>query len=198
MNCPEKATVRKNLFHQLKVTKFFQTTRLDWVETGLQVCRQGYNMLNLMIQHNLNYLHLDYNMNLKPIKTLTMQERKKFCFGNAFHLYCEILCLTKLVIDAHVQYRLGSIDVFQLADTLQYIFGHISALTRMYHYKYMGPGSGFGTLGWCIWLFFMCGIVPLLKHWLSNLLALQFKGVNSKGITKTVTKQHVSCTISST
>ncbi|KIO10087.1 hypothetical protein M404DRAFT_931488, partial [Pisolithus tinctorius Marx 270] len=42
---------------------------------------------------NLNYLHLDYNMNLKPIKTLTMQERKKFRFGNAFHLYCEILHL---------------------------------------------------------------------------------------------------------
>lgn len=32
---------------------------------------------------NLNYLHLDYNMNLKPIKTLTTKERKKSRFGNA-------------------------------------------------------------------------------------------------------------------
>jgi hypothetical protein len=42
------------------------------VEVGLQVCRQGYNMLNLLIHRkNLNYLHLDYNFNLKPVKTLT-------------------------------------------------------------------------------------------------------------------------------
>jgi pre-mRNA-processing factor 8 len=46
---PEKAMSKKNLFHQLKATKFFQTTKLDWVEAGLQVCRQGYNMLNLLI-----------------------------------------------------------------------------------------------------------------------------------------------------
>ena len=26
-----------------------QSTQLDWVEAGLQVCRQGYNMLNLLI-----------------------------------------------------------------------------------------------------------------------------------------------------
>ena len=36
----------------------------------MQVCRQGYNMLNLLIHRkNLNYLHLDYNFNLKPVKT---------------------------------------------------------------------------------------------------------------------------------
>jgi pre-mRNA-processing factor 8 len=32
----EKAMTKKNLFRQLKATKFFQTT---WVEAGLQVCR---------------------------------------------------------------------------------------------------------------------------------------------------------------
>ena len=49
-----------------------------------QVCRQGYNMLNLLIHRkNLNYLHLDYNFNLKPVKTLTTKERKKSRFGNA-------------------------------------------------------------------------------------------------------------------
>ena len=70
----------------------------------LQVCRQGYNMLNLLIHRkNLNYLHLDYNFNLKPVKTLTTKERKKSRFGNAFHLCREILRLTKLVVDANVQ-----------------------------------------------------------------------------------------------
>ena len=40
---------------------------------------------------NLNFLHLDYNFNLKPVKTLTTKERKKSRFGNAFHLCREIM-----------------------------------------------------------------------------------------------------------
>jgi pre-mRNA-processing factor 8 len=67
---------------------------------------------------------------------LTTKERKKSRFGNAFHLCREILRLTKLVVDAHVQFRLGNVDAFQLADALQYIFTHIGALTGMYRYKY--------------------------------------------------------------
>jgi hypothetical protein len=66
---PPKAQKKRYLFRSFKATKFFQTTQLDWVEVGLQVCRQGYNMLNLLIHRkNLNYLHLDYNFNLKPVK----------------------------------------------------------------------------------------------------------------------------------
>lgn len=85
----------------------------------LQVCRQGYNMLNLLIHRkNLNYLHLDYNFNLKPVKTLTTKERKKSRFGNAFHLCREILRLTKLVVDSHVQYRLGNVDAFQVRNDI--------------------------------------------------------------------------------
>jgi pre-mRNA-processing factor 8 len=127
----------RNLFRQLKATKFFQTTTLDWVEAGLQVCRQGHNMLNLLIHRkNLNYLHLDYNFNLKPVKTLTTKERKKSRMGNSYHLCREILRLTKLVVDSHVQYRLGNVDAYQLADGLQYIFSHVGQLTGMYRYKY--------------------------------------------------------------
>ncbi|KAH8098773.1 U5 snRNA binding protein [Aureococcus anophagefferens] len=209
---------RKHLFRSLKATKFFQSTELDWVEVGLQVCRQGYNMLNLLIHRkNLNYLHLDYNFNLKPVKTLTTKERKKSRFGNAFHLTREILRLTKLVVDSVVQYRLGNVDAFQLADGLQYIFAHVGQLTGMYRYKYRlmrqvrmckdlkhliyyrfntgpvgkGPGCGFWAPGWRVWLFFMRGIVPLLERWLGNLLARQFEGRHTKGIAKTVTKQRV-------
>ena len=57
-------------------------------------------------------------------------------FGNAFHLTREILRLTKLVVDTHVQYRLGHIDAYQLADGLQYMFNHVGQLTGMYRYKY--------------------------------------------------------------
>lgn len=213
-----KALNKKYLFKAFKATKFFQSTELDWVEAGLQVCRQGYNMLNLLIHRkSLNYLHLDYNFNLKPIKTLTTKERKKSRFGNAFHLTREILRLTKLVVDSHVQYRLGNVEAYQLADGLQYIFAHVGQLTGMYRYKYKlmrqvrmckdlkhliyyrfntgpvgkGPGCGFWAPGWRVWLFFLRGIVPLLERWLGNLLARQFEGRQNKGVAKTVTKQRV-------
>jgi predicted chitinase len=65
-----------------------------------------------------------------------VQERKKSRFGNAFHLCREILRLTKLVVDANVQFRLGNVDAYQLADGLQYIFSHVGQLTGMYRYKY--------------------------------------------------------------
>ena len=44
--------------------------------------------------------------------------------------------LTKLFVDAHVQYHLRNVDTFQLADALQCMFTHIGALTGMYRYKY--------------------------------------------------------------
>ena len=38
-------------------------------------------MLNLLIHRkNLNYLHLDFNFNLKPVKTLTTKARTKADF----------------------------------------------------------------------------------------------------------------------
>ncbi len=205
------------LFKTLKNTKFFQSTELDWVEVGLQVCRQGHNMLNLLIRRKgVEYLHLDYNFNLKPVKTLTTKERKKSRFGNAFHLCREILRLTKLIVDSFVQYRLGHVDSFQLADGLQYIFAHVGQLTGMYRYKYKvmkqvratkdlkhliyyrfntgpvgkGPGVGIWAPGWRVWIFFLRGIIPILERWLGNLLARQFEGRVSRG-TKSVTKQRV-------
>ena len=205
------------LFKALKNTKFFQQTELDWVEAGLQVCRQGHNMLNLLIRRKgVEYLHLDYNFNLKPVKTLTTKERKKSRFGHAFHLTNEILRLTKLIVDSNVQYRLGHVDAFQLADGLQYIFAHVGQLTGMYRYKYKlmrqvrktkdlkhliyyrfntgpvgkGPGVGIWAPGWRVWLFFLRGIIPILERWLGNLLARSFEGRVSKG-TKSVTKQRV-------
>jgi len=217
---PKPATkkTKRALFKSLKNTKFFQCTELDWVEVGLQVCRQGHNMLNLLIQRKqLNYLHLDYNFNLKPTKTLTTKERKKSRFGNAFHLVREILRLVKLIVDAHVQFRLGNVDAYQLADGLQYTFNHVGQLTGMYRYKYRlmrqirmckdlkhliyynfntgpvgkGPGVGFWAPSWRVWIFFLRGITPLLERWLGNLLARQFEGRHSKSHATNVTKQRV-------
>jgi len=115
------------------------------------------------------------------------------------HLCREILRLTKLIVDVHVQFRLGNIDAFQLADGLQYMFAHVGQLTGMYRYKYKlmkqirmckdlkhliyyrfntgpvgkGPGVGFWQPGWRVWLFFMRGpsLSPLsLYHVLRGLV----------------------------
>lgn len=205
------------LLKALKSTKFFQETTLDWVEVGLQVCKQGHNMLNLLIhRRGLTYLHLDYNFNLKPTKTLTTKERKKSRFGNAFHLIREILRMIKMIVDAHIQFRLGNIDAYQLADGLYYAMNHMGQLTGIYRYKYKvmhqiraikdlkhvvyskfnkiigkGPGCGFWQPAWRVWIFFMRGIIPILERWLGNLLSRQFEGRQSKEVTKTITKQRV-------
>lgn len=202
------------LLKSLKNTKYFQSTTIDWLEAGLQVCRQGHNMLNLLIHRKgLTYLHLDYNFNLKPTKTLTTKERKKSRFGNAFHLMREILKIIKLLVDSHVQYRLGNVDAFQLADGIYYILNHLGQLTGIYRYKYKvmhqirackdlkhivyykfnqiigkGPGVGFWQPAWRVWIFFLRGIIPLLERWLGNLLSRQFEG-RSNEVAKTVTKQ---------
>ncbi|KAA8494906.1 Pre-mRNA-processing-splicing factor 8 [Porphyridium purpureum] len=209
---------RRALLPALLRTKYFQTTKIDWVEAGLQVVRQGHSMLNLLMQRKgLTYLHLDFNFNLKPIRTLSTKERKKSRFGHAFHLCREILRLAKLLLDAHVQYRLGNVDAFQLADGLQYALAHVGQLTGMYRYKYKlmkqirhikdlkhviyhrfnaapvgkGPGVGFWAPMWRVWLFFLRGMVPLLETWLGNLLARQFEGRNRQSVAATVTKQRV-------
>lgn len=209
---------KQKLLTGLRGTKFFHSTKIDWVEAGLQVCQQGFNMLNLLIHRKgLTYLHLDYNFNLKPTKTLTTKERKRSRFGNAFHLMREILRITKLIVDAHAQYRLGNVDAFQLADGIYYALNHLGQLTGVYRYKYKvmhqirtckdlkhlvyhrfntagvgkGPGVGFWQPAWRTWLFFLRGMIPLLERWLGNLLARQFEGRHSKEVAKTITKQRV-------
>lgn len=208
---------RIKLLQTLRSTKFFRETTIDWVEAGLQLCRQGHNMLNLLLhKRGLTYLHLDYNFNLKPTKTLTTKERKKSRFGHAFHLIRELLRVVKILVDAHVQFRLGLVDAYQLADGLHYIFNHLGQLTGIYRYKYRvmhqirackdlkhviyhnfnkqlskGPGCGFWQPAWRVWLSFIRGSIPLLERWLGNLLARQFEGRRSKDVAKTITKQRI-------
>lgn len=215
---PNKTGMKRSLLQILADTQYFQTTQLDWVEAGLQVCRQGHNMLKLLLhKKQLTYLHLDYNFSMKPTKTLTTKERKKSRLGNSFHLMREIMRLTKLVVDAHVRYRLGEVDAFQLADGLQFLFAHVGQLTGMYRHKYRvmrqiratkdikhvvyyrfntgdvgkGPGVGFWAPAWRVWLFFLRGITPLLERWLGNMLARQFEGRAQGAKGSKITKQRV-------
>ncbi|KAM9926670.1 hypothetical protein OXX59_003057 [Metschnikowia pulcherrima] len=206
-----------HLLQTLKATKYFQQTTIDWVEAGLQVCRQGHNMLSLLLhKRGLTYLHLDYNFNLKPTKTLTTKERKKSRFGHAFHLIRELLRVVKILVDSHVQFRLGAVDAYQLADGIHYVLNHLGQLTGIYRYKYKvmhqirackdlkhivysnfnrqigkGPGCGFWQPAWRVWLSFIRGTIPLLERWLGNLLARQFEGRRANDVAKTVTKQRI-------
>ena len=93
-----------------------------------------------------------------------------------------------------LQYRLGNVDAFQLADGLQYIFAHVGQLTGMYRYKYKlmrqirmckdlkhliyyrfntgpvgkGPGVGFWAPGWRVWIFVLRGEC----HWVDAMLPI--------------------------
>ncbi|GMF07769.1 unnamed protein product [[Candida] boidinii] len=124
--------------------------------------------------------------------------------------------MIKIVVDIHIQYRLGNIDGYQLADGIYYALNHMGQLTGIYRYKYKvmhqirackdlkhvvyykfnkvigkGPGCGFWQPAWRVWLSFMRGIIPLLERWLGNLLSRQFEGRQSKEVAKSITKQRV-------
>jgi pre-mRNA-processing factor 8 len=71
----------------------------------------------------------------KPTKTLMTKERKKSRFGIATSMVRELLRLTKLVVDAHVQFRLVNIDASQMADGLHCAFNHVGQLTGMNRYE---------------------------------------------------------------
>lgn len=212
---PGVPRVRRSLFRALAATRHFQASRLDWLEAGTQLVRQGRAMLlGLLARRGLSYLHLDHNFNLKPTRTLTTKERKRSRFGHAFHMVRELLRLAKTLVDAHAQHRLGSADAFQLADGLQYALAHVGQLTALYRYKYRcmrqvrmakahktaayarfradgtprGPGCGFWLPAWRTWLFFLRGTAPVLGRWLSGLLARTFEGRAGRAA-KTVSSQ---------
>lgn len=191
---PHKARKKKNLFRSLAGTKYFHSTKVDWVEAGLQLCEQGRTMLNLLLQrHNLEHFQVNHNFRLNSAVTITTKELK-FEQKNAFQLCCGIFQSMKLVLDAHVKFRLGNVNAFQLVDALQSIFSHVGQLTDMSRYsskvsqqirmckdlnhlnyqrfKHLipmkSPGIGFWAPMWRVWLFFIRGMIPHLEHWLGK------------------------------
>ena len=198
-------TEKKKLFFEKLLEKnfFFKKVQTTWIDSGVQICSQSYKMMKLLIERkNLIFLNLDFNFNLKPTKTLSTKERKKSRFSNTFHFLREILRFTKLLVDSHLKFKRGLINLYQLSDGIHYIFTHLGHLTGIYRYKYKimkqihfcksikrvlyekfnqkiskkGPGFGFWGPVWRVWIFFLRGIVPLLSRWLSNLLSRHFFG----------------------
>ncbi|KAG8345580.1 PRO8NT PrP8 N terminal domain [Trypanosoma vivax] len=200
--------------------KFFQKTKVDWLEAGLQLMRQGHNMLVQLINvKSLPYVHINYNFEAKPTRTLTTKEIKKSRLGPAFHLIRELLGFMKQLIDMHAMYRLGKNDAVQLADAIHYLFTHVGRLTGIYRYKLRamrqikrardlkhvlyskfnvgevlrGPGCGFWAPSWRVWVFFLRGMTPLLQRYLGNLTDRVLRGRESKGKHdgKRITRQRV-------
>lgn len=198
--------------------KQFHYSKIEWIEAALQVLRQGHEMLVQLLQmKGLPFVHVDYNFNAKPTKTLTTKEIKKSRLGPSFHLLREMLALLKHVVDVHVVFRLGQIDSFQLADGLHYIFTHVGKLTGLYRYKYRtmrqikrardlkhmlydrfnsgevpsGPGMGFWAPAWRVWVYYFRGMTPLLQRYLGNLVNRMFEGRKHKVTTKKITRQRI-------
>ena len=208
---------RKRIVEELAATAYFQQTKIDWLEAALSLVLQGHHMLTMVLRKkNLPYVHIDYNFNAKPTKTLTTKERKRSRLGQAFHFVRELLMYVKCIVDVHVKYRLGQIDAFQLADGLHYVFTHSAKLTGMYRYKYRvmrqakeardwkrliysrfntgevkkGPGAGFWEPAWRVWVFFMRGITPWLERCLQNLVTRMYEG-RQKHVIKKVSRQRI-------
>jgi pre-mRNA-processing factor 8 len=213
-----KPGVHMRVIDQLAETKFFQRTRIDWLEAGMQLTRQGHTMLKLLLQmRNHNFVHVDRNFNIMPTKILTTKERKRSRLGQSFHVTRELLKFVKTVVDAHIKFRLDKIDAFQLADAIHYVFTHMATITGVYRYKYRvmrqvqqcrdlkhliysrfntgavkkGPGTGFWGPAWRVWVMFLRGMTPLLQRMLGNLLTRLFEGRKNKGEAKRVTKQRI-------
>ena len=111
LNSGRHRRTEHRVIDQLAGTKFFQRTRIEWLEAGLQLMRQGHTMLKLFLQlRNHNFVHIDFNFNARPTRVLTTKERKRSRLGQSFHLVRELLKLAKCVVDLHVRFRLGQID----------------------------------------------------------------------------------------
>eukprot|EP00760_Papus_ankaliazontas_P008488 PhM_4_TR13843/c0_g1_i1/m.79014/K12856/PRPF8, PRP8; pre-mRNA-processing factor 8 len=213
---PHRKDRRKRLFEALADSKYFQSATIDWLEAGLQLCRQVHNMLTLLLRRRtLVFLHLDYNFNLKPVMALSTKQRKKSRLGPAFQLVRCFMMLIKSIVDCHVKYRLGDIDAYQLADALHYCFTHVGNITGIHRYKYRtmrqvrrcrqlkhvvyyrfntgpvgrGPGTGFWAPAWRTWVRFLQGITPMIERYEVNMLARHFEGRRIKGTVTRITKQ---------
>uniref|UniRef100_A0A0A9XBN6 Pre-mRNA-splicing factor spp42 n=1 Tax=Lygus hesperus TaxID=30085 RepID=A0A0A9XBN6_LYGHE len=130
-----RAEVQRRL-SKLASLEYFACTKIDWLEAALQLMRQGHNMLVQLINMKcLPYVHIDYNFEAKPTRTLTTKEIKKSRLGPAFHMIREMLAFVKRLVDLHVMYRLSRMNALQLADATHYLFTHVGVLTGIYRYK---------------------------------------------------------------
>ena len=212
----KKNKVKYNISNTFKKNIHFDSIKSTWIQVGTEICLRSYELLSLLIKRKgLSYLNLDFNFNLKPIKTLTTKERKKSRFSNTFHFFREFLRFMKLLVDCHIKFYSGLIDFFELLDGVHFILTHIGKITGIYRYKYKimkqikickaikkifyekfytfsvptGPGFGCWPPVWKVWVYYLRGMVPVQERWISNLLSRHFHGRRYSRKTFSATKQ---------
>ena len=122
---PRKAMMKCSLFKELKAAKFFQTTRLDWVEVGLQVRRQGYNMLNLLIHRkvcfNFRLLVTSDNKLVSAVEAELLQPLYLIHIkGKMVHRLTRTACPCQFTIDL-TEYRFKLVLVCQNYDEVLHL-----------------------------------------------------------------------------
>lgn len=191
------------ILKELKNTRYFQRTEIDWVEAGLQLVYQGHRMLSEILRRKkLSYLILDWNFNLKPIRQLTTKERKKSRVGTSYHLTREMLKFVKHLVDIHVLFRQGNIDCYELMGNVDHVLNNVGVITGIYRYKYKIMKQikqckswkrlsshvkieGWGEQ-WRTWCFMFRGHIPLLGRYISGLVTRIAEGrdYNPKPLSK--------------
>lgn len=176
------------IIKELRNTRYFLRTEIDWVEAGLQLVYQGHRMLSEILRRKkLSYLSVDGNFNLRPMRALTTKERKKSRVGTSFHLTRELLKLVKHVVDVHVVFRQGNIDSYELMKNVGHVFNNVGIVTGMYRYKYrvmrqIKQCKELRRVGeykdtriwaeqWRVWVFMVRGHIPLLGRYIGGLVA---------------------------
>ncbi|KAH9411623.1 pre-mRNA-processing-splicing factor 8 [Ordospora pajunii] len=184
---PQSRKCPTNVLKGLRSTRYFQKTEIDWMEAGLQVLSQGHMMLSEILKRKkLSYLFLDWNFNLRPVRTLTTKERKRSRVGMSYHLLREMLKFVKHVVDLHVVFRQGLIDCYELAKNVEYVLCNAGILTGMYRYKYRimrqikrskemhDVAEYAGVCSWAeqwrTWCFMLRGHIPLLERCVCGLI----------------------------
>jgi pre-mRNA-processing factor 8 len=133
------------------------------------------------------------------VKTLTTRERKHSRFGHAFHLFREIMRITKMIVDLHVQYRLNNADTVQYAVSQVALLpeGHHAAAREVPHRPLSSVLCPLSSV-LCPLSFVLCPLSSCLtlltSRWLGNLLSRHFEGRYQgpgagSAILHTVTKQ---------
>ncbi|EOB11309.1 PRE-mRNA splicing factor PRP8, partial [Nosema bombycis CQ1] len=172
--------IKHNLNTLFKNTRFFQITKMDWLEVSLIIIKQSHEMLGeILRKKKLSFLYLDFNFNLKNTRPLTTKERKKSRLGISFHLTREICKFFKMIVDSFVVYRKGLYDSKDLKESLKFIFSNVGILTGIYRYKYKTMkqikkcktqiNNGIWVSNWRIYVFMMRGYNSLLQKYLKNL-----------------------------
>ena len=126
---PPKPQKKRYLFRSFKATKFFQSTTLDWVEVGLQVCRQGnffrpihqklfkisiFEEIILELCHFFKVkLEIDLNI-LKMSSIFTLHSEARNDHGNHYKIVHEIILAYRKVASSNPSRLEAHADFFRL------------------------------------------------------------------------------------